>query len=58
MAWVQGAEKDLEEKRLHCQPALLDYFPTKVYFMLKSVYVLDVNVVKAFESALALLGGV
>lgn len=48
----------MEEKRRHCQPHPRCFLSVKVYFILKPAHILDVNVVKAFESALALLGGI
>lgn len=53
MAYVQGAEKSLEERREHCK-LFVSRISTVVPLICAAT---DVKVVKAFESALALLGG-
>lgn len=52
MAYVQGAEKSLEERREHCK-----LFVSRITVVPLICAATDVKVVKAFESALALLGG-
>lgn len=57
MAWVQGAEQELEKRRLHCQPHLCYISLPIVCSILNLIIIPDVNVVKAFENAVALIGG-
>lgn len=52
MQHVQNSEEDLEKKRKHCMLLTLSY---KVTMLFPLTLQIDVNVVKAFESALALL---
>ena len=52
MQHVQNSEEDLEKKRKHCTLLILSYEAMMRFFLTLQ---LDVDVVKAFESALALL---
>lgn len=72
MSWVQNAEKNLEEKRLHCTKK----FPFPFFYILSPIFPLyiyifwgffadnknggvevDVTAIKAFENVVALLNG-
>lgn len=50
MSFVQAEESSLENKRQHCECIVF-------YIRVALIHGADVNVVKAFETALALLGG-